>query len=98
MFDYNWYVGKQLKQVDRYAPNHLADCLIIHCDEYNGQYHILRVEVNINSKVRYLDLITNCYGTFITVGGVTTDLNDSFNVSKSICEALNTEIFLKEAV
>ena len=96
MFDYNWYIGKQLKEIDRFAPNHLENCVVLHCDEYCGRYHILRVGVVVDCNPRYLDLIANCYGAFLTVGGVTTDLRDSFNVSKSVCEALNVEKCLKE--
>lgn len=96
MFDYNWYIGKQLKQIDRYAPTHLEDCLVLHCDEFCGQYHILRIGVVIDCNPQYLDLITNCYGTFIRVGGMAMNLKDSFNVSYSVCQALNAENCLKK--
>jgi hypothetical protein len=93
-------LGKQVKQVVRNFPYELGDCLIVsqiaYCTEWGKSYRVYRVEVYIETKKVYLDIITDTQPNFLSLGD-NYCLADNWEISLKICDSLAIQQYMKEA-
>ena len=94
-------IGKQVKQEIKDYPYELGDCLIIaqisYCTEWGVRYRVYRVEVYIETKKVYLDIITSTvFSKFLSLGD-NSYLADTWDVSLKICDSLAIQQYMKEA-
>jgi hypothetical protein len=94
-------LGKQVKQEVRNFPYELGDCLIVaqinYLTEWGKSYRIYRIEVLIETKKVYLDIILdNQSSNFLSLGD-NYCLADNWDVSLKICDSLAIQEYMKEA-
>lgn len=75
-------------------PYNLHDCLVVDSIDFTTElevdFKIYRVQVVLEDRVRYIDLITDSnHQQFLGVGGYNHSLTNIFDSSKSVCESLS---------
>lgn len=93
-------LGKQVKQEIRNFPYELGDCLIVkqisYLAEWGFPYRVYRLEVYIETKKVYLDIITDNQSSFVGLGD-SYCLADNWDVSLKVCDSLAIQQYMKEA-
>lgn len=94
--------NKQVKQVVRNFPYYLGDLSIIKVIPYadhflDNLFEIYRVELVMEHKTHYLDIITNASQQFLGLGSNHNHPNSSFDISKRVCESLAVQKYLEDA-
>lgn len=94
--------NQQVKQVIKYAHPALGDYRIIkvipYADPFLDQlFEIYRVQIVLNDKTHYLDIITNAQQHFLSLGGNHSQIDFPFYTSKQICDSLAIQKYLENA-
>lgn len=95
-------INKQVKHRIQNAPYYLWDNLIVKVIPYadhflDNIFEIYRIELVMEHKTHYLDIITNASQRYLGLGGSSNEISFSFDTSKSVCESLAVQKYMEEA-